>query len=239
MLITRLYLAFVATAALVSVATASRTNVEDDLDVESPFTCSVSAFDEDACKATKDDDGKDCVWCSFQFHGFCVSGDQSEIIEQAVPQVTCDSYEEEEVEIEGEDDTDSTSSDLFDCLSTADKNSCNGGDDDACTWCDTSAGFGLCLSTDAASVVGGYSWFTCDDTTEETGDPFDPSCIVAGLNSDDAETVCKGTSDQDGDSCVWCDVGGIYGLCLNPDQADEVSQFTTCGSADLIDAEVA
>mmetsp|Transcript_21129 Transcript_21129/g.32510 ORF Transcript_21129/g.32510 Transcript_21129/m.32510 type:complete len:195 (+) Transcript_21129:105-689(+) len=192
----RLCLALIATTALISLATASRGG--DDVDVESPFACTVSAFDNDSCETTKDDDGEACVWCTYQSHGLCISADQSDIIEQAMPDINCGGDEEEDEENEDfEDEEEEEEEENY--------------------------------SEDEED----------EEEDEETGDPFDPSCVVAGMNSDDAETICKSTVDQDGDSCVWCDVQGIYGLCLNHDQADAVSQYVTCGSSVLMDTDVA
>lgn len=164
-----------------SVASSIRGVDDTELTDKNQFTCTVSAFDEDSCKTTSDDDGGACVWCSYQSYGVCVSSDQSEQIEETIPQVTCE---------------------------------------------------------DANSAVEEAPLVTEELAIEEAvTDPYDTSCLLAGMNSDDAESVCAATKDEDGDACTWCDIGGVYGLCLNPDQVDAVGQFLTCNkshtSADL------
>jgi len=242
----RLCLALIATTALISLATASRGG--DDVDVESPFACTVSAFDNDSCETTKDDDGEACVWCTYQSHGLCISADQSDIIEQAMPDINCGGDEEEDEENEDFEDEEEEEEEENYSEDEEDEEEDEDEDEDEEEDVEEDE-----LNEDSEDEEEDEVNEDSEDEEEdevnedsedeeedeETGDPFDPSCVVAGMNSDDAETICKSTVDQDGDSCVWCDVQGIYGLCLNHDQADAVSQYVTCGSSVLMDTDVA
>lgn len=63
-------------------------------------------------------------------------------------------------------------------------------DGTSCVWCDVTGGYGLCLSLDAADSVGKY--LTCNKSADDSSvsavkSPLNPTCIVAGLNGDDAE----------------------------------------------------
>eukprot|EP00543_Licmophora_paradoxa_P007254 CAMPEP_0202443440 /NCGR_PEP_ID=MMETSP1360-20130828/2704_1 /ASSEMBLY_ACC=CAM_ASM_000848 /TAXON_ID=515479 /ORGANISM="Licmophora paradoxa, Strain CCMP2313" /LENGTH=206 /DNA_ID=CAMNT_0049059125 /DNA_START=31 /DNA_END=648 /DNA_ORIENTATION=+ len=62
----------------------------------------------------------------------------------------------------------------------------------------------------------------------KNGDPYDPVCLTAGMQSDDPSTTCHDTQDAQGDSCVWCDAAGVFGLCLSSQQAKASQQYLQC-----------
>jgi hypothetical protein len=86
-----------------------------------------------------------------------------------------------------------------------------------CVWCDVAGDYGLCLSSNAADVAGQYLTRSNNKNVIETKamsnlaiSPFDPKCLIAQSQID-----CDSTEDASGTQCVWCDVAGVFGLCLS------------------------
>lgn len=195
-------------------------SLQDD-ELQNAFACSLAAADENACENSKDDDGNACVWCEFaESGGVCVSATQSEEISNIIPQVTCKSENELQVD---------SKSEFWNCLKQAEEEYCT------CTWCTTSAGFGVCLADEAVEAVEGNDFFHCDtdvDTTQEEESPIDVNCLAAGMGRNDAQSVCDSTLDEHGSNCVWCDVASSgYGLCLSSGAASSAGQYLTCDDA--------
>lgn len=122
------------------------------------FTCTFTASDENSCLGATSDDGDHCVWCSVSgLGGFCVSEKQAESMEANVPGIQCDRYsstDDDEAPTDdkvdpGNDDAapspndDALPDDYWTCLKKKDSKSCA---EEGCTWCESKAGFGLCLT---------------------------------------------------------------------------------------------
>lgn len=217
------------------------------------FACTLQGGqDQDTCDSTKSDDGSGCVWCSVSSFGVCVSEDIAVQMKAKIPTVTCDD------DTKNDDDDDSTSaddddkappqtdddaapsddtvpSDYWKCLT--DNKTSGECTTDGCAWCDTKAGFGICMDEKAAETASQSDWFTCtmpsslEDAAvvveENISDPSDPSCLVATMSGD--ETSCKSTMDADGKPCEWCSFS-TYNFCLNDDQAQAAEVYgVSCG----------
>ena len=166
-------------------------------------------------------------------------------MKKAIPGLECDDDDNTDDQAPSTDD-DATPDDYWKCLkSYSDKDACTGG---GCEWCTNKAGYGICLSKEAAEKVDHYDWFDCKaeindpfvTNTEEdlvsVDDPYDPSCLQASLEGD--ETTCKATKDSEGNVCEWCNVASTN-LCLTSEQAAMVEQFggdcSAAAAADVID----
>jgi hypothetical protein len=93
-------------------------------------------------KASTATDGSKCVWCSLKSFGFCVSEDQAEAMKKSLPDVQCDSGDDDAVP----DDDDSTGNDddvdtdddavpdnYWECLKNyGDSKACG---EAGCSWC--------------------------------------------------------------------------------------------------------
>jgi len=106
---------------------------------------------------------------------------------------------------------------------------------------DTKAGYGVCLDKEAAESASESDWFDCKtshaDHVEQVSeeDPYDPSCLAASLQGDEA--TCEATLDQNGDACEWCTVASSN-LCLTSDQAEIAEQIgADCSSPDDADSD--
>ena len=197
--------------------------------------------------------------------GFCVSESQAETIEQSVPNAHCDRYSDSDDDDDATPSTDDDDynmpdddqapsddaipSDYWECLKQADAKSCGKQQHD-CTWCDTPAGYGVCMAGPSAEAAKDSAWFTCADTTRSRSrrqpaalrhpvvvhDPMDPSCLVAYLQ-DQSEDGCTAAVDADGNPCEYCTLQGTYPLCLNAEQA-EIGEMVgvTCDDDDDNDA---
>ena len=107
----------------------------------------------------------------------------------------------------------------------------------SCTWCNTEIGMGLCVSDSVADAMKECNFFDCNykkekaPTTEEKAlMPFDAACLQ-GLGS---KEVCESTVDSAGESCVWCDGAGVFGLCLSAEGAQAASEYMTCDEVALV-----
>jgi hypothetical protein len=54
------------------------------------FLLSATTADQDTCDASKDEEGKKCVWCSIASFGVCVSEDIAEKMKGQIPGLECD-----------------------------------------------------------------------------------------------------------------------------------------------------
>jgi hypothetical protein len=193
---------------------------------------------QSVCDATLDSDGTPCVWCDVAgSYGLCLSSDAAD---SAGKYLTCDKRAEDSsvsaikspldptcvvASFNGDDAKDT-------CHDTQDI------DGNPCVWCvGPSPNMGVCLSSDQAQMASHYLTCDMDNNVVEPKEtavksPLDPTCIVAGLNDDDAEGTCHDTQDMDGAPCVWC-VGPSpnIGVCLSSEQAYMSSQWLTCDNA--------
>lgn len=142
---------FSTTSCLVLLLAASTTT-------QAQFSCTLTAQDESGCLGTTADDGKHCVWCAVSSFGFCVSEAQAESMEQNIPGVNCDRYSDNDDDAATDDDKapppnddaapnpndDSLPDNYWLCLKKKDSESC--AKEEGCTWCDSKAGFGLCMT---------------------------------------------------------------------------------------------
>lgn len=197
---------------------------------------------QDACDASEAADSSQCVWCEIASFGFCVSEDQAQAMKQTIPGLNCDDDDNDDDDAVANDDDapsdDTVPDDYWKCLKGFDdQDSCTGG---GCEWCANKAGFGVCLSKEAADKVDKYDWFDCTAGTNkeflvgdllDIKDPYDPSCLQASLEGDQA--ACEATADADGKACEWCSVAGAN-LCLSGEQAEIVQQFGGECSAEAV-----
>jgi len=146
--------------------------------------------------------------------------------------VWCDG---EELELSKEKEKVGFPDDFWTCLENYEENACNS---NSCTWCNSNVGMGFCMADAAAEALKECDFFDCDyktpkfhvQTLEKMEDPYDPACLAAGMGSNDAEEVCNSTKDSSGNSCVWCNAAGVFGLCLSTEQAEKAGQFLQCDS---------
>lgn len=156
----------------------------DDLTVttkeayRSPFSCVFSgATDQDSCFSQTDTDtNEECVWCPLGADnplGVCVSEKQAEMIEQKIPNLTCSrdkpspptppsppsppSPSPPKTLAPTKTDNDPNHL-LFKCLNTKSKGECISSKNH-CTWCDTKAGYGVCLAGSAAESAKHSDWY--------------------------------------------------------------------------------
>lgn len=161
-------------------------------------------------------------------------------MKRAIPGIQCDDDNNDDAPAADDDaaaDDDTTPDDYWKCLKGySDKDSCTSND---CEWCTNKAGYGICMSKEAAEKIDHYHWFDCtaevdmlftEDAVVE--DPYDPSCLQASLEGDRA--TCEATTDADGSPCEWCNVASAN-LCLTGDQAAIVQQFGGDCSASIVD----
>lgn len=158
-----------------------------------------------------------------------MSEGQAELMKKTVPGVDCDNDDDDDDDSNEDDDNndtdDSPSDDYWKCLKEngSSEKQCN---DAGCAWCETKAGYGICLDEEAAKSASESDWFTCDislhfkDEEEIVNDPMDPTCIYATLQGEEG---CKVTTDGDGNTCEWCSVSGAE-ICLDADQASIAEQ---------------
>lgn len=207
-----------------------------------------------SCDASVDENGEGCVWCEISRFGFCVSYDQAQAMKQALPTLSCDDTPSSDDSVPTDDaaptNDDPVPDDYWECLKDySDKSGCLGG---GCEWCLNKAGYGICLSKEAADKVNKYDWFDCTDTIFEHDiednradihigklldikDPLDPTCLQATLMQ--SESVCESTADVDGNPCEWCVVSGTN-FCLNGDQAAIAQELGgECASTNEIGSE--
>eukprot|EP00545_Synedropsis_sp_CCMP1620_P000140 CAMPEP_0119029916 /NCGR_PEP_ID=MMETSP1176-20130426/40763_1 /TAXON_ID=265551 /ORGANISM="Synedropsis recta cf, Strain CCMP1620" /LENGTH=1076 /DNA_ID=CAMNT_0006986277 /DNA_START=31 /DNA_END=3261 /DNA_ORIENTATION=+ len=124
-------------------------NVEEEVD-SNPYdmSCGIAgrtAGDDGAsvCRATEDQEGDMCVWCSYGGQGLCLTDDQANIVEQM--HFECDAHMADPIPPTVED-----------CLKNVQEEGCDGAADEngsPCTWCKTVVGFGLCFSEEAKQMA--------------------------------------------------------------------------------------
>jgi hypothetical protein len=178
------------------------------------------AGDESACEATVDEDGAACEWCAVDGVDLCLNGEQAEIAQQLGGQ--CSAVAVVDTSIAMKDPFDTA------CLqATVDKASCEATTDsegNTCEFCSI-AGVSVCMNAEqaqAAQLIGG----DCSATLQ---DPYDPTCVQASLEGDEAS--CEATVDSDGSACEWCTVASVN-LCLSSAQAEAAEILGgTCSNA--------
>jgi hypothetical protein len=108
--------------------------------------------------------------------------------------------------------------DYWTCLQKKTSKDCD--KDSGCVWCDTKAGFGLCMSG-AFSVI--------------KDDPYDASCVLAFLE-DQSKEACEAAKDEEGNPCEYCSLQGMVDVCLTAFQAEKGSLIgITCDNAEVKD----
>jgi hypothetical protein len=146
-------------------------------------------------------------------------------MKKAIPGLQCDDDENDDDLVPSddavpEDDDDSVPDDYWKCLKDfTDSGSCSDG---GCTWCDTKAGYGICMDKEAAESASKSDWFDCKMSALSLRDPYDTSCLAASLQGDEA--TCEATQGQDGQACEWCSVSSVN-FCLTQDQAEIAEQL--------------
>ena len=213
--------------------------------------CTFSAQDEDGCLSQTDDSGADhCVWCALSSFGFCVNEQQAESMEQNIPGVHCDRFTPavDDDAVTPTDDAiepndDAIPDNFWTCLQDKDAASCQ---TDGCTWCNTKAGFGLCMTGPTAESAAASDWFDCEGnsttatttttttTTVRQDDVTDPSCLIAYLQ-DASPEACVDATDETGQACEWCNFAGQVDVCLTAAQADMgASVGVSCDSSSAV-----
>ena len=144
---------------------------------------------------------------------------------------------------------------LFDCAMDsssnliADESKCVAQDDPSstmhqkCVWCDVYFLGGSCITNAAKQTAAGY---LCKPSSNDakTGNlrkgndvsgwnELDPSCLgdsgtTNGFGGD--KDSCGSKTDVQGNPCIWCDGGGVFGLCVSSLQTDAAGSFLECGS---------
>jgi len=194
------------------------------------FSCTVEgAGGQEACDASTAQDQSQCVWCSFQSFGICVSETQAAAMKKAIPGLECDDDQNDDDSPKADDDgipmDDDSPEEYWQCLKGyTDHDDCTAA---GCEWCSTKAGYGICLSKKAAAKVDKYDWFECTSVLEVNpfeivNDPFDATCLQVSLQGDEA--TCEETTGVDGNPCEWCNVASAN-LCLDSEQAAIVKQL--------------
>lgn len=182
------------------------------------------------CDASKADDGSSCVWCELSSFGACVSKDQAGIMEDKIPGLSCDGGDDDDNSGTEDDDSaaedDDSGGEYWKCLKKG-SNSEKDCENTGCSWCDTKAGYGICLDKQSAEAASKSDWFDCklefqNEITEKEvapTDPYDTSCILATLEGD--EKTCESTLDSGGQACEWCSFTqpASAQVCLTSDQA--------------------
>lgn len=231
------------------------------------FSCTLSGgTDKETCDSSKSEDGSKCVWCAVTSYGVCVSDAIAQQMKQIVPTIDCDdddgSDDDKTPSDDDKKDDDSTPPDEDDKISPTDDTvpddywkcltkystlkECTAA---KCAWCESKAGFGICMDEKAGEHASESDWFekcsmpNSSDEGEEieneandvavfaVEDPTDPSCVFVNINGGD-ESSCKSTKDADGNSCEWCGLQS-FNVCLNADQANIAEQYgASCDSAD-------
>ncbi|KAI2493148.1 hypothetical protein MHU86_21409 [Fragilaria crotonensis] len=213
----------------------SAETLEDD-----PYdiTCAIAGYTagddgETVCKATQDEDGDMCVWCSFGGQGLCLTEEQSQIAQQL--SLDCDAGQPKMAFEPLESVAFPVASSQFDlscvlagvtagpdaehaCLSSFEQ---SGG---ACIWCPVG---GLCLTDNQVGIAhqAGVKCFEEEEEVQVQDNPLDVTCAMAAFHAgSDAEEVCKSTKDMDGDDCVWCTLAS-KGVCLTDYQASVASKM--------------
>lgn len=235
------------------------------------FSCTLSGgTDKETCDSSKSEDGSKCVWCAVTSYGVCVSDAIAQQMKQIVPTIDCDDDDgsddddkappsadddkkdddstppdDEDDEISPTDDT--VPDDYWKCLTKYSAlKECTAA---KCAWCESKAGFGICMDEKAGEHASESDWFekcSMPDSEEEeeeienganddaglgVEDPTDPSCVFVNINGGD-ESSCKSTKDAEGNSCEWCGLQS-FNVCLNADQANIAEQYgASCDNAD-------
>jgi hypothetical protein len=254
--------------ALASVATAethlrsAQTNPFNEFELEQ-YSCTIEgAGGQDQCDAAKDESGAQCVWCSVGSFGACLSADQAAIIEDKIPGLTCDDQNDDaHADDDKTDDAATTDDDAsppdddsnyWKCLKdgSESEDTCESA---GCIWCNSKAGFGICLDEAAAKMASDSAWLDCkmmmEFETLELMDlneiqakkqeaqaqmPGDPACIMATLQQD--KSVCTSTADSAGNPCSWCNIDNIN-VCLDDTLATMAEQYGgSCGD-DVVTVE--
>eukprot|EP00527_Entomoneis_sp_CCMP2396_P001017 CAMPEP_0198144176 /NCGR_PEP_ID=MMETSP1443-20131203/13748_1 /TAXON_ID=186043 /ORGANISM="Entomoneis sp., Strain CCMP2396" /LENGTH=695 /DNA_ID=CAMNT_0043807529 /DNA_START=293 /DNA_END=2377 /DNA_ORIENTATION=+ len=176
------------------------------------------------CTSTVDEDGDACEMCTMQGipTPLCLTDMQAQVAAQFGGECGSAVVAAAAMEEKKKNDV-ALPPDFLDCLKNYDQDDC---DTSGCTWCDTGVGVGMCMADPAARAMSECDFFSCDTrsasasaaaankkgktvvlelaTKAENNNPIDPSCMAAGMGSDDAHSVCNDTMDSSGSkACVW------------------------------------
>jgi len=194
-------------------------------------SCVMSSLqgDKESCLAMVDEDGSACQWCSIQgMMNLCLTDTQAEMASGYG--IACDASNEYDVDETSAQPT--LPDDFWSCLENYEEGDCQ---QSSCTFCQSNVGVSFCLSTPAAEALKECNFFDCNFKTQKVTEtavtPYDPVCLQAGMQGgDDAKESCGSTVDSDGNSCVWCDAAGVFGLCLSSDQANMAGSWLDCNA---------
>eukprot|EP00559_Dactyliosolen_fragilissimus_P006647 CAMPEP_0184866584 /NCGR_PEP_ID=MMETSP0580-20130426/22820_1 /TAXON_ID=1118495 /ORGANISM="Dactyliosolen fragilissimus" /LENGTH=368 /DNA_ID=CAMNT_0027366325 /DNA_START=18 /DNA_END=1124 /DNA_ORIENTATION=+ len=211
------------------------------------FQCTAQGFGNiDKCMNTKASDDEWCVYCNFpsisEDKGLCMSYSQSRSLDKSYGSLV--SCADHEVEITYDNIVENKSNPVVDCnLKGKDEQTCldssrvNGSD---CTWCDAEIG-GFCFPkkwkqtaakflkcTDSEDTIPNQVIADQEKSAKNIFSTFNTSCVK---NRDDVSCSMDDDSES-GQSCVWCDAAGIFGLCLDPEGAHKVESYLNCGNSD-------
>jgi hypothetical protein len=226
--------------------------VASDLYDSSCVLAFLSDQSRESCYEALDQDSAPCKFCSLSgVVDLCLTKEQAAM---AAPLgITCDEHKQAievqessgasrvgELRVISVQQTSEVQvpSDFWECLENYEEDGCNQA---ACTWCSSEVGMGFCLADPAARALAECNFFDCDYShggngkaeSQEKNDsiiaPYDTNCLNAGMQAgNEGEAVCADTTDLDGNSCVWCDAAGVFGICLSSEQASQAGQFLTC-----------
>ncbi|KAL9191091.1 hypothetical protein ACHAXT_000797 [Thalassiosira profunda] len=119
------------------------------------------------------------------------------------------------------------------CEARADPTSAAG---EKCVWCDVPILGGSCITNDMKASVGMF----CSNVKEghlrgeNNGGGWknlDPSCLGNGAGGN-AKEGCGARADSAGNQCLWCDAGGVFGICAAPSQRDYLGTYMNCEEKD-------
>lgn len=198
--------------------------------VQAQFSCTLTGKDESSCVSSVGDDNEHCVWCSLAGFNVCVSEQQAETMEQNLPGTDCERYSGSDDDAKTDDAVatddsvsptdDSLPDDFWTCLQKKDSKTCLAAD---CTWCDSKAGFGLCMTGPTADSASESDFFKCQKPgfLELFAGPEDPSCVMAFAKHPTSKR-CKEATDNEGKRCEYCKIAGVAHVCLTEEQADAI-----------------
>ncbi|KAL7533025.1 hypothetical protein ACHAXR_004995 [Thalassiosira sp. AJA248-18] len=124
------------------------------------------------------------------------------------------------------------------CIAQADSTDTSGGN---CVWCQVPILGGSCITNSMKTSVS----FLCSNNEEEemaknnlrggekddAWKQLDPSCLGDGNGlGGDKDEGCATRVDSDGNKCIWCDAGGVFGICATPSQKDYLGGYMDCAA---------
>ncbi|CAB9517032.1 expressed unknown protein [Seminavis robusta] len=201
---------------------------------------------KDACTATKDADGTACEWCSWNSFQICLTDEQAEFVKPFGG--TCDEEVNEELSETDIAEAKAVKEEFWNCIqhTGAGVEACASTKANACTWCNTQAGAGVCFSYEAVVAVNGNEFFDCIIDSEQhaaarnpqDGPKVDTSCLIDAGRFGDEEKCESGKDSVTGKPCEWCQLGSLgVNACLSAEQANLALPLgVTCKGKEAISA---